>query len=254
MMVMPMSEIVVFAGPTLPASEVPEGVEVLPPVAQGDVARLAALPAADRPRWIAIIDGVYERVPAVWHKEILWALSRGIWVGGAASMGALRAAELAPYGMAGVGQVYDAVLAGELLEDDEVAVAHLGPDEGYRPVSTAMVDIRATLAAALAERVIDESTCAELTGVAKRLHYPDRRWPVLLAQAPELGDWLPAGRRSVKAEDARALVEFVVNRPAPPPVTWHLEETEQWRAVRPAPEEAAAGHLDLHHHEGETPQ
>ena len=45
---------------------------------------------------IGIIDGYFERVPSVWHKEILWAMAEGIHVFGSASMGALRAAELLP--------------------------------------------------------------------------------------------------------------------------------------------------------------
>ncbi|GAA2896661.1 hypothetical protein GCM10010517_61640 [Streptosporangium fragile] len=236
-----MSEIVAFVGPTLPRTGIPEGVRVLPPVAQGDIAHLVALPAARRPRWIAVIDGVYERVPAVWHKEILWALSRGVWVGGAASMGALRAAELASFGMVGVGEVYAAVVSGDLVDDDEVAVAHLGPEDGHRPVSTAMVDIRATLAAAEAEGVISAQTRAALVAEAKRLHYPDRRWPAIASGTPVLRDWLPGRERGVKAADARTLLRLVLGRPEPAPVTWHLEQTEQWRATRPAPRSTGLG-------------
>lgn len=229
-----MPEIVLFSGPTLPHAEIPGDVEVLPPVSQGDVARLVAQPTARRPRWIAIVDGVYERVPAVWHKEILWALSRGIWVGGAASMGALRAAELAPYGMTGVGRVYRAALSGELV-DDEVAVAHLGAEDDYRPVSVAMVDIRATLDAATAAGVLSVDEAATLAADAKRLHYPDRRWSAIARGTPRLREWLRGRRHSVKADDARALIDLVRTRPEPAAVTWRLEETEQWRAARPAP-------------------
>src|SRR5688572_32760283 len=50
----------------------------------------------------------------------------GVRVFGAASMGALRAAELQPFGMIGVGQVFQAYRRGHLTDDDEVAVAH-GP-------------------------------------------------------------------------------------------------------------------------------
>ena len=42
--------------------------------------------------------GAFASVPAVRHKEILWALSEGIPVIGAASIGALRAAELTAFG------------------------------------------------------------------------------------------------------------------------------------------------------------
>lgn len=74
----------------------------LPPVSQGDIAGLLRR----RPRVIGIIDGYFERVPAVWHKEILLALSAGVHVVGGASMGALRAAELHSFGMVGVGEVF----------------------------------------------------------------------------------------------------------------------------------------------------
>jgi len=51
--------------------------------------------------------GYFEIVPTVWHKEILWAMDRGIHVYGGASIGALRAAELADFGMTGIGQIYE---------------------------------------------------------------------------------------------------------------------------------------------------
>ena len=70
-------------------------------MSQGDVYRATL----DQVQTIAIIDGYFDRVPAVWHKEILWALNMGIRVIGAASMGAIRAAELAPFGMEGVGRI-----------------------------------------------------------------------------------------------------------------------------------------------------
>ena len=103
------------------------------------------------------MDGVFERVPAVWHKEILFALSEGIHVYGAASMGALRAAELDRFGMRGVGEVYRAYADGVLEDDDEVAVAHAGAEDGFRPISDSMVDIRATLERRGVERDRDAS-------------------------------------------------------------------------------------------------
>ncbi|HVK84540.1 MAG TPA: TfuA-like protein [Kofleriaceae bacterium] len=113
----------VYVGPTLPAAEVAArlpGARVLPPVAVGDVLRAVKRGGVRR---IAIIDGYFERMAAVWHKELLVALARGIEVWGAASMGALRAAELAPFGMRGIGGIYRAFASGELIADDEVAVA-----------------------------------------------------------------------------------------------------------------------------------
>jgi hypothetical protein len=101
----------VFLGPSLSVAEA-RGIldaHYLPPVTMGDVTRLVAR----RPSAIGIIDGLFERVPAVWHKEILFALSQGIPVYGASSMGALRAAELEAFGMIGIGQIFAAYRDGE---------------------------------------------------------------------------------------------------------------------------------------------
>src|SRR5579859_4749374 len=111
-------ETVIFLGPTLEVNEARKvlGGEYLPPAAQGDLYRVAR----ERPFSIGLVDGYFEHVPAVWHKEILWALSQGIHVFGAASMGALRAAELHPFGMQGVGRIFEAFRDGMLEDDDEV--------------------------------------------------------------------------------------------------------------------------------------
>ena len=140
-----MSGVAVFLGPTLPRDEACAvlDAEYLPPAAHGDVLRAVRRGF----RVIGLVDGVFERVPAVWHKEILFALSEGVHVYGAASMGALRAAELGAFGMHGVGAIHRAYAEGALEDDDEVAVAHGGAEDGFRPLSDAMVDIRATLEA-----------------------------------------------------------------------------------------------------------
>lgn len=67
--------------------------------AAGDLLRLAPRPG--------IVDGSFHQTRAVRHKEILALIDAGVTVLGAASMGALRAAELDTYGMIGVGRVYD---------------------------------------------------------------------------------------------------------------------------------------------------
>src|SRR5690606_7891959 len=117
--------LVVFAGPSLPPGELrarfPE-FSFAGPAQCGDVYRAAR----QRPRAIGLIDGYFDHRLSVWHKELLWALSQAIPVYGAASMGALRAAELDVHGMIGVGVVYELFRRGELEEDDEVAVVH-GP-------------------------------------------------------------------------------------------------------------------------------
>src|SRR5438552_17040297 len=91
----------IFTGPTISPVEASAELKAvcLPPAAEGDVYRVTL----KRPQAIGIIDGYFQSVPTVRHKEILWAMTRGIHVFGSASIGALRAAELAPCGMEGVG-------------------------------------------------------------------------------------------------------------------------------------------------------
>lgn len=157
-----------------------------------------------KPSVIGIIDGYFEGVPSVWHKEILYAMSRGVHVLGASSMGALRAAELYQFGMEGIGAVFEAFRDGRLDDDDEVAVIH-GPAElGFPPLSEAMVNIRRTLSDALAHDIISDPTRERLEELAKLLPYKDRTFANVIDLAreygvnkPELdqfGFWLPNGR------------------------------------------------------------
>jgi hypothetical protein len=229
--------IVVFTGPSLPASEVPAIPElrVLPPAAQGDVYRAAR----ERPWGIGIVDGLFERVPAIWHKEILWAMSEGVHVFGASSMGALRAAELAEFGMIGVGPIFEHYRDGTLTDDDEVALAHLPAEHGYRPVSEALVNVRATLVAAVAAGVCGPELAIRLVELARRRFYPARSWPAVLAAATAAGDdiaaleaWLPDGRIDQKRRDALAMIAAMeaarAAHPQPLRVSFTFQHTDLW--------------------------
>src|SRR5215471_17937656 len=151
-------DVVVFLGPTLPRDEARALLDATyrPPVQQGDVAALVP----QQPDAVVIVDGFFSWVPSVWHKEILWALEQGITVLGASSMGALRAAELHEFGMVGFGDVYADFAEGRLHDDDEVAVVHASEEHGFRPLSDAMVNIRATMRAAVDAGVIDSNVAA----------------------------------------------------------------------------------------------
>jgi hypothetical protein len=210
-----MSSAIVFAGPSLPPEHRPvaPGFVWHPPLRMGDLARVAAVA---RPAAIGVVDGVFEVVPTVWHKEILWAMAQGIPVYGAASIGALRAAELAPFGMRGVGAIFAAYGDGTLIDDDEVALLH-GPEEaGFPPVTEAMVNVRATLDAARAAGVLAAADGARIAAVGKAFFYKARTWPALLeatraagvpsAARDALAAWLPSGRVDQKRRDALEMV------------------------------------------------
>ncbi|HUJ61919.1 MAG TPA: TfuA domain-containing protein [Kofleriaceae bacterium] len=230
---------IVFVGPTLPAAEVGArlpGARIEPPAAVGDVLRALRR----RPARIAIVDGYFERMAAVWHKEILVALGRGVAVWGAASMGALRAAELAPFGMIGVGAIYRAYARGALVADDEVAVAHLPAEHGFRALSDALVNLRFGLERAAAARVISPRTRDRLIELGRARFYRERSWPQLHADGAAAGlprDQLAAlaawPKPDRKAADARRLLARLARdrgrKPArlAVPRTWALRQLEQ---------------------------
>jgi hypothetical protein len=232
--------IYIFTGPTLSpeAARAELDAVYLPPVSQGDAYRVAL----QRPWAIGIIDGYFERVPAVWHKEILWAMTQGIHVFGSASMGALRAAELAPFGMEGVGEIFEAYRDGMLEDDDEVAVAHGYAETGYRPLSEAMVNIRSTLKVAQASGDLSPATRGALEQIGKELFYPERVYPRILQVASDQGlpveeierfrEWLPHGQVNQKREDALAMLRVMRERlaaaPEPKRVSFAMEHTAAW--------------------------
>jgi len=244
----------VFVGPTLPAGEVSArlpGATVMPPVAVGEILALVRRRGVAR---IAIIDGYFERMAAVWHKEILVALERGIAVWGAASMGALRAAELAPFGMRGVGAIYRGFADGTLVADDEVAVAHLPAAYGYRATSEALVNLRDGIARA---PMLGARTRAALIALARGRFYRERSWEALIGDARAAGlprrpiDGLAAWPKpDRKAADARLLLRRLARGGEPArgrvgraraidarsspalavPRTWALRQLEAWLA------------------------
>lgn len=234
----------VFTGPTLSPQEARAELDAiyLPPVSQGDVYRASLT----RPRAIGIIDGNFECVPAVWHKEILWAMTQGIHVYGSASMGALRAVELAAFGMEGVGAIFEAYRDGKLEDDDEVAVSHGPAETGYRPLSVAMANIRFTLEAARKARVMRSRTRTTLERIGKRLFYPDRSYARILQGAAEAGvpeselralrEWLPRGEVNQKRADAIAMLRVMRGQlaadPEPKRVIYPFEYTEMWDHAR----------------------
>ena len=257
-----MNEIYVFLGPTLAEKDARAELDAvyLPPVSAGDVYRLWRR----RPRAIGIVDGYFDRVPAVWHKEIMWVMERGVHVFGGAGLGALRAAELDSFGMRGVGWICQAFRDETLDRDDEVAVRHATADDGYRPLSEAMVNIRRTLAAAEQQGVISAATAGFLVTAGTGLFYHDRTWPELLraaeaaradtAELDALHRWLPAGRIDQQAADAVAMLRemrgFLAADPAPQQVSWTMANTAMWevakrRADAPPRDRAAGSRLML---------
>lgn len=218
--------IALFAGPSLPGSFRPAqpGLTWFPPAATGDLLRIV-----DRGfDTICLIDGYFDHRPAPWHKELLMVMSVGIRLLGASSMGALRAAELDGYGMAGVGAIYHAYRVGLLTGDDEVALIH-GPESmGWSAASVPMVEVRATLLKAVRMGIFDVGIARRLRDVALDIHYVDRDWPRMVKCFSEhvgldhaTASRLPVIHVPLKRNDALLCVAVALaggSRPAVPDV------------------------------------
>jgi len=240
---------VVFIGPTIApdAARACLDAVVMPPARQGDVFRTVSRFPVDA---VGLVDGFFHQAPSVWHKEILWVLERGIPVWGAASMGALRAAELDRFGMRGVGRIYAAYRdgrfgdhPGRFEDDDEVALTHGPAALRFVPTSVALVDLRATLDAARAAGLLDTDTRDAAVGALKALHYPERSWAALLAAVracdrdagDALDDALPSLRCALKREDAEAMLKAMRETASagerPPRAAFAFHHTRTWQRL-----------------------
>jgi len=218
---------VVFLGPSLSREEAiaiyPDAV-YLPPASMGDL--LSAV-RKYRPHAIALIDGSFFQSMATYHKEIIDAMSQGIWVIGASSMGALRAAECQAFGMIGVGEVFESYASGLLEDDDEVALSHVSDEFSFRAVTDAMVDIRASIAAAVAAELLSDDEGRQLCDRQKSRWFMERHLQESAKDARELASMTPeriavldtflrTQRVSVKEADARRALEALRALPAGP--------------------------------------
>ncbi len=231
------SDRIIFSGPSL-GNRVAnyKGIDFHSPCKQGDVYRAAL----QKPSVIGIIDGYFDGMPSVWHKEILWALDQGIHVIGSASMGALRAAELHNFGMIGLGEVYEWYKSGEIEDDEEVAILHGPPELGFPTLSLATVNVRACCIKAGNDGVLTSSEQETILQSAQQIHYKERTWQTLfkgLANTKLEEQTLAAFKTFVenhgidqKFTDAHELCQFVADGDFSSPFQsdFVFEETEFW--------------------------
>lgn len=176
---------VVFVGPSLPDARrfVAEGIIIKPPAVQGDVRQAVD----DGARAIGLIDGAFENVAPVWHKEILYGLTKGVAVFGAASMGALRAAECHAFGMIGVGEIFKAYADESLVDDADVALLH-GPEElGYVAITIPMVNVSATIAWCRLHGLVSTQEARRLEESARCSFFKLRTWKSVVANCAGIG-------------------------------------------------------------------
>jgi hypothetical protein len=227
---------VVFVGPTLAGEALPddESIAFRGPARQGDLHRAVMEGATVA----GLIDGVFENVPSIWHKEILFALSSGVTVLGAASMGALRAAECDRFGMIGVGEVYRQYAEREIEDDADVAQLHAPVGMGYRSLTQPMVNVRAALARLRTDGLVDEHEYRDLYAAAATLNFRERTYSAVVSAAiptpsrrDAVAELLAARAVNLKRQDGLELVERVRGLPdrrVAPPLDWSFQETSMW--------------------------
>ncbi|MFD7444048.1 TfuA-like protein [Streptomyces sp. NPDC059909] len=213
---------------------------VWPPVRHGDLFD-TAIRGGDT---ALIIDGVYHQAPALRHKEILAAMGRGVRLIGAASIGALRAAELAPFGMLGVGSIYTAYVRGEIDGDDEVAVGQ-APDGEWDALTWSVVNLRHALQLARSAGVLDAERATRTLTALHAVYYPQRTTAAVRAVCRRQGEtefagWLAERRDQdrnfgdLKRADALAAVRTALSGWAPradsqpAPSVWETTYFRQW--------------------------
>jgi len=221
---------VLFAGPSLwGASYDPYGLVVRPPARQGDLHR-AVLEGADA---IGLVDGVFGFVPSVWHKEILFALKQGVRVLGAASLGALRAAECAPFGMEAIGPIARSYRDGHRIEDADVCLAHAPGELDFMPLSEPLVDVEATVVAMAGRGLATQSEARDLLAAAQSIYFADRTVDEIVSTAglPHLRAAYREARIGAKTADALLLIEHLRALPAGrgPAPDWQFVESDAWR-------------------------
>lgn len=168
------SHIILFGGPSL--SEKAKDlcrqlrIEVRPPVQRGDLDQL--IEAGFRGT-VIIVDGVFQQVMSVGHKELLTALRIGLRIFGLSSMGAIRALEMSAFGMKGYGEVYRRFEAEEDFQDDEVTLLH-EPDPPYRKVSEPLVHFRACVEDLVNKQFLPPDKGASIIDRLKSLYFGDR--------------------------------------------------------------------------------
>ncbi len=213
--------IAVFLGPSLSharAREILSG-DYYPPARQGDLL-WAVREGYDT---LALLDGEdYTSGPLVWHKEILHALRRGLRVVGGSGMGAIRAAELHPYGMEGVGEIFRLYREGILERDDAVAAPfRFSPDRGeWMRLGEPMVNLLGTLEKCESRGELSKEEKDSLQEIARSLYYKERSFESLLSKGEErnlfgksrrgeLEKAFDENRVDLLKEDALALLEYL---------------------------------------------
>jgi ribosomal protein S12 methylthiotransferase accessory factor len=199
---------IVFLGPSLPVERakqlLPNG-DFRPPIKRGDLDDI--VPGA----LVAIIDGFFAQTLAISPGEIREAIENGITIYGAASMGALRAAEVPS--VVGVGRIYEMYRSGVIDRDDEVALL-IDPRDNSA-ITEPLVNVRFSVERLVRSGTISRRDGESIVSAAEALHFSERSYEAILAKSTLAGNKDVADvirllkRFDLKRDDAHLLLETI---------------------------------------------
>lgn len=172
-------------------------IAVLPPVKRGDIEKFKNIYSD-----MIIVDGYFQRVPAVGHIEIRDALNNGNRITGCSSMGAIRAYEMRGYGMSGCGWVYNKFANSNYdFTDDEVTHLHLDR-EPYIYITEPLVNIRYYLKQKISQGYLNKNDVDIYIGKEKNKSFHYRKLDALV-------DFMTS---KTSASHEEILIDFKKNR------------------------------------------
>lgn len=233
---------VLFAGPSLGNDiarqrELHSDVEFRAPAACGDILRAVE----DGATAIGLVDGYFGDLPSVWHKEILYALEQGIAIGGGASMGALRAAECSPFGMVGIGGIYQDYANGALVDDEAVALVHGPAEMNWVPLSVPWVDFEPTVEKLFRDGLMGAGERERMLMTGRVLHFSERTYPRVIRECAfedeqrgrALLQAIRQGKIERKRADALAVLDWLMqDKCAAQGADWNFMATSHWELLR----------------------
>lgn len=151
------------------------GARIAPPITRGDLLK----DIDNGAQVVVIIDGKFHQDLAVTPDEIVDALSCGLRIYGASSMGALRASELYQFGMIGHGLIFEHIVATSDFRDDFLGQIFSESGGAIKIVSTTHVDFHMNLLELERQKRVTTREKKKLLKLYADLFYTERSWASL---------------------------------------------------------------------------
>ena len=237
---------IVFVGPSISlerARVTLPGADYRAPIRRGDLEGISPGTV------VGVIDGFFAQTLAISPGEIRDAVNSGVAVFGAASMGALRAAEVSS--VVGVGRIFEMYRTGIIERDDEVAV--LVDPETHQALTEPLVNVRFAVDRLVRSGTLNRDDGAAIVEACVQLHYTERTYQAIFAHSK-----LAANRDAediiqllqtfdLKRDDAQLLLETIaaarapLQQPAGPPLPHLVRAAEGYRRVKVREQSDAPG-------------